>query len=385
MKKIQVKIGHGGTLDPMATGVLIAGVGKGTKVLSTFLECTKTYETVVLFGAASDTYDRTGKILKRGPYEHLTKDLAEEALGAFRGKIEQRPPLYSALKMNGKPLYEYAREGKEIPREIQKRPVEVIELEMLEWMPGGTHNHKLPTEEAGEAEKKIGDVFQANSMEEITGKAQPKPESPESKKRKIDEIDDDLVSDMPSSKKTAVDKADEALMSGGLQTTPPASPPAARIRMTVTSGFYVRSFAFDLGQALGSQAVMAELVRTRQGKFELGKNVIEYDEFEKGEEVWGPQLEAMLKDWSETYKPFSETSKESALGESASGEKEIKVEGESALGEKEIEVEGAQPNRDADASTEQKFSTRTKDEFNAVKEEAEESDQEDGGVRIDTI
>lgn len=64
----------------------------------------------------------------------------------------QLPPLFSALKMDGKPLYEYAREGKEIPREIQRRPVDVLNLEMIEWMEGGTHPHEAPTDEAGYAE-----------------------------------------------------------------------------------------------------------------------------------------------------------------------------------------------------------------------------------------
>src|SRR5205814_919711 len=69
----QVKIGHGGTLDPLATGVLITGIGKGTKLLKQFLDCTKTYEAVVLFGVSTDTYDTEGKILAKAPYEHITK------------------------------------------------------------------------------------------------------------------------------------------------------------------------------------------------------------------------------------------------------------------------------------------------------------------------
>lgn len=326
-KQIQVKIGHGGTLDPMATGVLIAGIGKGTKVLDSFLKCTKAYESVVLFGAATDTYDTTGKILKRGPYEHLTKEVVEEALSAFRGKIMQRPPIYSALKMNGKPLYEYAREGKEIPREIVKRPVECVELELLEWMEGGTHEYKLPTEEASAAEKKVGDAFQTNDIEEITGKQQPQPELAQSKKRKMEDDEDDLVADRPPSKKATVTKeGNEAEMSGGLQER---GPPAAKIRMTVTSGFYVRSLAFDLGQALGSQAVMAALVRTRQGKFELGKNALEWEMFKQGEDVWGPHVEGALDDWSESYKPFSEDSQKETLGSTSKSEPEADTKPES--------------------------------------------------------
>ena len=83
-KAIQVKIGHGGTLDPLATGVLITGVGKGTKKLQDFLLCTKTYEAVVLFGASTDSYDRLGKILRNAPYEHITRDMVEKALEQYR-------------------------------------------------------------------------------------------------------------------------------------------------------------------------------------------------------------------------------------------------------------------------------------------------------------
>ena len=105
----------------MATGVLIMGVGKGTKQLQGFLECTKSYEATILFGAATDTYDVLGKVLRRAEYKHVTKEGVEKALAGFRGNIMQRPPIYSALRMEGKRLYEYAREGKEIPREIEER------------------------------------------------------------------------------------------------------------------------------------------------------------------------------------------------------------------------------------------------------------------------
>ena len=104
----KVKLGHGGTLDPLATGVLIVGVGSGTKALNQFLACTKTYETVVLFGAATDSYDVTGKVVAKAPFAHLTRTKVEEALAQFKGKIRQRPPIFSALKVKGKPLYEYA-------------------------------------------------------------------------------------------------------------------------------------------------------------------------------------------------------------------------------------------------------------------------------------
>ena len=77
---LKVKLGHGGTLDPLATGVLIVGAGRGTKCLSRFLECTKSYECVVLFGAATDSYDAVGKVVSRSEYAHVTRELVEENL-----------------------------------------------------------------------------------------------------------------------------------------------------------------------------------------------------------------------------------------------------------------------------------------------------------------
>jgi tRNA pseudouridine55 synthase len=320
-KNVSVKTGHGGTLDPMATGVLTIGVGKGTKVLQSFIECTKTYDAVILFGAQTDTYDREGKILKRGPYKHITRDMVEKALEQFRGNIMQLPPLYSALKMNGKPLYEYAREGKELPREIQKRAVEVKELEMLEFMPGGTHEHKLPTEEAGSAEIDVAEKLW--KLEKDQEKDAEDPALPLSvRKRKLEEEQDGLVTESPAEKRRKSVSAEdqEAKMSGALSTdsavdaptadAPDAGPPAAKLRMTVTSGFYVRSLCHDLGEAVGSQAIMVELIRTRQGQFELGKNVLEYEDFKQGEDVWGPKLEIILDEWSGEYRPFAGSSAE---------------------------------------------------------------------------
>jgi len=267
-----IKIGHGGTLDPLATGVLIAGIGRGTKELSNFLSCTKSYETVVLFGAATDTYDRVGKVVGRKPYEHITEALVREKLDGFRGKIMQRPPIYSALKVQGKKLYEFAREGKEVPVEIKERPVEVVELEMVEWMEGGTHEHIWPEEEAPKEEKEV--IEKVLDIEEETG----------------------------SNTVKAEDEPPTTLMSGALANTrPQPKPPAARLRMTVTSGFYVRSLCHDLGAAVSSLALMSSLVRTRQGDFELGKNVLEYADLQKGEAVWGPKVEEMLGNWARQH------------------------------------------------------------------------------------
>ncbi|KAI8952257.1 trub family pseudouridylate synthase-containing protein [Xylaria longipes] len=330
---IRVKMGHGGTLDPLATGVLILGVGKGTKSLQSFLDCTKTYETVVLFGASTDTYDRVGKILKKTAYDHITRPMVEEALKSFRGKFQQMPPLYSALKMEGKPLYEYAREGKPIPREIATREVDVSELELVEWYEPGTHSHRWPSEEATNFERSFAEqVWKVEKDQMTSKKLTPEEEEADTKarkehenfKRKADENVDALVYDRLNKRKKPNNQKDVPLMSGALGEMPPAAPkpgkgsnlipetpdtdsppwedkgpPAARIRMTVTSGFYVRSFCHDLGVKVSSSAMMAELCRSRQGDFVLGSsNCLEFSDLAKGEDVWASQVKSMLDQWN---------------------------------------------------------------------------------------
>ncbi|KAA8568954.1 hypothetical protein EYC84_007930 [Monilinia fructicola] len=378
-KKVQVKIGHGGTLDPLATGVLIAGIGKGTKELGNFLLCTKTYETIVLFGAATDTYDKDGKLLKRAPYEHITRDMVEKGLAKYRGKFMQLPPLFSALKMNGKPLYEYAREGKEIPKEIERREVNVSEMELLDWYEGGEHEWKAPTEEAGYAEVNVAaKLWKQEKAEPATNGKEVENERAledfESRKRKMGDDQDDLVLERPvkKSKEGVEEEKEEAMMSGGLSEKTPAEdqpipskegikkgPPAAKIRMSVSSGFYVRSLCHDLGADLGSAGLMSSLIRVRQGQFELGKNVLEYEELSKGEAVWGPQVEKYLDEWNEKGEAPKdikvETAAEPSVEENQSVGAEVKLEvksesegvKEAESGEVKKEVEAKEDKIDA--------------------------------------
>lgn len=119
------KIGHTGTLDPDATGVLPVCIGKGTRLCSLLENHDKTYQAVLLLGLETDTQDISGQVLQQKPVS-VTEEQVMQAAAAFRGKIMQVPPMYSALKVNGKKLYEYAREGKTVER--APRPVEIYEL-----------------------------------------------------------------------------------------------------------------------------------------------------------------------------------------------------------------------------------------------------------------
>lgn len=122
------RIGHGGTLDPMATGVLPVFVGRATRGVEFFEHAEKTYDTVLLLGRTTDTQDVTGTVLAEKPV-HLSPADMERVLPRFRGDILQVPPMYSALKVNGKKLYELARKGQEVER--QPRPITVFELTNL--------------------------------------------------------------------------------------------------------------------------------------------------------------------------------------------------------------------------------------------------------------
>lgn len=122
------RIGHGGTLDPMATGVLPVFVGRATRGVEFFEHAEKTYETELLLGAATDTEDTTGTVLTRREVS-VTQEQLDGTLERFRGEIMQIPPMYSALKVNGQKLCDLARKGRQVER--QPRPVTIHELTLL--------------------------------------------------------------------------------------------------------------------------------------------------------------------------------------------------------------------------------------------------------------
>ena len=124
------RIGHGGTLDPMATGVLPVFVGRATRGVEFFEHAQKVYETTIRFGLTTDTEDITGKVLTETAV-NLTEDDLLAVLPKFRGEILQVPPMYSAIKVNGQKLYDLARKGREVER--QARPITIHELELLEF------------------------------------------------------------------------------------------------------------------------------------------------------------------------------------------------------------------------------------------------------------
>ncbi len=126
----QKKIGHTGTLDPMATGVLPVCCGKATKVCELLADRDKTYQAVCQLGIVTDTQDMTGTVLEENSIRNITEEEVKAAVSSFLGESMQIPPMYSALKVNGKKLYELAREGKTVEREA--RPITISKIDILQ-------------------------------------------------------------------------------------------------------------------------------------------------------------------------------------------------------------------------------------------------------------
>ena len=122
------RVGHGGTLDPMATGVLPVFIGRATRAVPFFEHADKVYEAQLRLGLVTDTQDITGRTLEEHPVT-ITQDQLEAALAQFRGEIQQIPPMYSAVKVNGQKLYQLARRGQEVERAA--RTVTIYELEAI--------------------------------------------------------------------------------------------------------------------------------------------------------------------------------------------------------------------------------------------------------------
>lgn len=127
----KIKIGHAGTLDPLATGVLLVCIGKATKRVDELQAQSKEYITTIELGATTPSFDLEHDIDERYPYEHITKEMIADVLTGFKGKQEQVPPLYSAKRVDGKRAYEYAREGKEV--ELRTASVIIYHLELLDY------------------------------------------------------------------------------------------------------------------------------------------------------------------------------------------------------------------------------------------------------------
>lgn len=133
----KIKVGHAGTLDPLATGLLIICTGKATKQIPEIQAATKTYTGTITLGATTSSYDLETPVNQFFPTQHITPELVQKIIPKFTGEIQQTPPVFSALKKDGKRLYEFAREGQEVEVPVRKIRIEnlVLNTEKLPLLP----------------------------------------------------------------------------------------------------------------------------------------------------------------------------------------------------------------------------------------------------------
>jgi len=133
MRKLlqQRRVGHAGTLDPAASGVLPICVGLATRVAEYLSESGKAYQATIVFGVETNTYDAEGEITRTAPADHLRREDVERTLTLFRGRQRQVPPRYSAIKLQGQPAYKRTRAGEEVV--LEARPIEISHLEIVSW------------------------------------------------------------------------------------------------------------------------------------------------------------------------------------------------------------------------------------------------------------
>ncbi|WP_430811378.1 MULTISPECIES: tRNA pseudouridine(55) synthase TruB [unclassified Carboxylicivirga] len=127
----KIKVGHAGTLDPLATGLVIVCTGKATKQIDQFLGMDKQYIADVRLGATTPSFDLETEPDKHFPVDHITPEMVNKAIASYTGEIDQIPPLFSALKINGQKAYELARKGKEV--ELKARKIKIHEMTLLHW------------------------------------------------------------------------------------------------------------------------------------------------------------------------------------------------------------------------------------------------------------
>ena len=230
--KKNLKVGHAGTLDPLATGVLLVCIGKATKLAETLQSHDKEYVAGITFGATTPSYDLEKEIDRLFPYEHISADSVREALPAFIGEQDQIAPLFSAKSVDGVRAYELARklhkEGKTLDDAaeelIRVSRINISELELLDFAP-----------------KEWEGSFSKPASSEADGKA--------------------------ASASSRINVTDNSAL--GL--------PTATVRMACSKGTYVRAFARDLGEALGSGAHLDSLQRSRSGIFRV-ENALTVDQ-----------------------------------------------------------------------------------------------------------
>lgn len=219
----KLAVGHAGTLDPLATGVLIVCTGKATKQIDTLQAGTKEYIAQLRLGATTPSFDRETEEDQTFPTEHITRELIEQTLPRFVGRIEQVPPAFSAVKVDGKRAFKMARKGVDVELKPKILVIDGIEL-----------------------------------------------------------LDCDLTPAQPAAEKPAaicIKHLSGEQMQALRQQPPLTGFPTLTIRVVCSKGTYIRALARDIGQALGTGAYLSGLIRTRIGPYRLA-DCLDPDDFE---------------------------------------------------------------------------------------------------------
>ncbi|KAF9163161.1 hypothetical protein DFQ26_002878 [Actinomortierella ambigua] len=266
-----VKIGHGGTLDPLARGVVVIGLGDGCKVLHSLTSSSKIYIAEGRLGFATSTLDSTGSLVATGPTDHITQDKLLEALGNFRGEIAQQPPLYSALMMDGKRLYDYARKGEALPRDIPTRKVMIYNLQLLSY-----DGKELPGYETTLATKYDFQTMMSEPQKTLYQKRissdRMEPDSSSSTTATSQNDDDKRRS---SRKKRLSDPSEQA----DFVPIPDQGGIYFHFQTHCSSGTYIRTLIEDIAKSLGTVGHMSDLLRIEQNGFALdGPATLEFKE-----------------------------------------------------------------------------------------------------------
>jgi len=223
----KLKVGHAGTLDPLASGVMIICTGRATKQIDQLQAGTKEYVATLRLGCTTASFDAEHPVDATYPTSHITVDAVNEALGKFIGSIWQIPPVYSACKVEGRRAFDYVRQGEEVelkPKELVIDEIELLDLHLPEQ--GVISPHAVEVVATAREGVQIKESLGRKQLLEDAERT-PEPETP-----------------------TIMD---------------PASCPYLQIRVVCSKGTYIRALARDIGEALGSGAYLIGLRRTRVG------------------------------------------------------------------------------------------------------------------------
>ena len=264
--KKNLKVGHAGTLDPLATGVLLVCIGKATKLAEELQSHDKEYVAGVTFGATTPSYDLEKEIDRFFPHEHISAEAVEKALPAFIGEQDQIAPLFSAKSVDGVRAYELARKLYKASAEqsseldtaaeqlLRVSKINITELKLLSFAMGlalgesGFENRATPLAAGGGTHEVGGVVFKTAS-----------PEAERSGGVSEANVHEPSSCQHATTASSRINVTDNSAL--GL--------PRAEIRMACSKGTYVRAFARDLGEALGSGAHLDSLQRSRSGQFRV--------------------------------------------------------------------------------------------------------------------